>query len=378
MTASSRFHDLRVARVSPEAAGSVAIALRVPDDLLERFDFKPGQYLTLRSKIDGADVRRSYSICSTHSHLKRRHELVVGIRPMQGGVFSNWAASSLKVGDTLSVMPPDGRFVSKRPRALHRVAFAAGSGITPILSIMASTLEDQPQSRFTLVYGNRSMNSVMFNEALQDLKDRFADRLTLIHILSRQAQEVDLLQGRIDAAKVRSIIDTLLPVASMDEVFVCGPEVMIEVTQKALRDAGVPEKQIHTERFTSPVLETLTPEARQAAVANLKLPVGGQVALTVVLDGKSHALKMVLDGKPHELRMNPDQLVLDVAMAAGLDLPFSCKGGVCATCRCKVMSGSVAMDKNFGLEQWETEKGFVLSCQSRPTSDAVTMSFDER
>ena len=367
MTASSRFHDLRVARVSPEAAGSVAVALSVPDALLERFDFKPGQYLTLRSKIDGADVRRSYSICSTHSHLKRRHELVVGIRPMQGGVFSNWAASSLKVGDTLSVMPPDGRFVSKRPRALHRVAFAAGSGITPILSIMASTLEDQPESRFTLVYGNRSMNSVMFNEALQDLKDRFADRLTLIHILSRQAQEVDLLQGRIDAAKVRSIIDTLLPVASMDEVFVCGPEVMIEVTQKALRDAGVPEKQIHTERFTSPVLETLTPEARQAAVANLKLPVGGQVALTVVLDGKTH-----------ELRMNPDQLVLDVAMAAGLDLPFSCKGGVCATCRCKVMSGSVAMDKNFGLETWETDKGFVLSCQSRPTSDAVTMSFDER
>jgi len=367
MTASSRFHDLRVARVSPEAAGSVAVALSVPDALLERFDFKPGQYLTLRSKIDGADVRRSYSICSTHSHLKRRHELVVGIRPMQGGVFSNWAASSLKVGDTLSVMPPDGRFVSKRPRALHRVAFAAGSGITPILSIMASTLEDQPESRFTLVYGNRSMNSVMFNEALQDLKDRFADRLTLIHILSRQAQEVDLLQGRIDAAKVRSIIDTLLPVASMDEVFVCGPEAMIEVTQKALRDAGVPEKQIHTERFTSPVLETLTPEARQAAVANLKLPVGGQVALTVVLDGKTH-----------ELRMNPDQLVLDVAMAAGLDLPFSCKGGVCATCRCKVMSGSVAMDKNFGLETWETDKGFVLSCQSRPTSDAVTMSFDER
>jgi ring-1,2-phenylacetyl-CoA epoxidase subunit PaaE len=367
MTASSRFHDLRVARVSPEAAGSVAVALSVPDALLERFDFKPGQYLTLRSKIDGADVRRSYSICSTHSHLKRRHELVVGIRPMQGGVFSNWAASSLKVGDTLSVMPPDGRFVSKRPRALHRVAFAAGSGITPILSIMASTLEDQPESRFTLVYGNRSMNSVMFNEALQDLKDRFADRLTLIHILSRQAQEVDLLQGRIDAAKVRSIIDTLLPVASMDEVFVCGPEVMIEVTQKALRDAGVPEKQIHTERFTSPVLETLTPEARQAAVANLKLPAGGQVALTVVLDGKTH-----------ELRMNPDQLVLDVAMAAGLDLPFSCKGGVCATCRCKVMSGSVAMDKNFGLEAWETDNGFVLSCQSRPTSDAVTMSFDER
>ena len=367
MTASSRFHDLRIARINPEAAGSVSIAFNVPDDLLARFDFQPGQYLTLRSQINGADVRRSYSICSTHSHLQRRRELVVGIRPMEGGVFSNWAARSLKAGDTLSVMPPEGRFVSKRPRALHRVAFAAGSGITPIQSIMASTLEDQPESKFTLVYGNRSMNSVMFNEALQDLKDRFADRLTLIHILSRQAQEVDLLQGRIDADKVQNIIDMLLPVASMDEVFICGPEAMIEVTEKALLAAGVPAKQIHTERFTSPVLETLSPEERKAAVANLKLPTGGQVALTVVMDGKSHAL-----------HMNPDELVLDVAMAAGLDLPFSCKGGVCATCRCKVMTGSVAMDKNFGLEAWETDKGFVLSCQSRPTSEAVTVSFDER
>ena len=367
MTVSSRFHDLRIARVSPEAAGSVAIAFAVPEELIEKFDFQPGQYLTLRSKIDGVDVRRSYSICSTHSHLRRKRELVVGIRPMQGGVFSNWAAGSLKAGDTLAVMPPEGRFVSKRPRALHRVAFAAGSGITPILSIMASTLEDQPESKFTLVYGNRSMNSVMFNEALQDLKDRFADRLTLIHIFSRQAQEVDLLEGRIDAAKVQHIIDKLLPVASMDEVFVCGPEAMIEVTEKALLDAGVPSKQIHTERVTSPTLEKLTPEARQAAVANLKVPPSGKVALTVVLDGKAHAL-----------HMNLDEHVLDAAMAAGLDLPFSCKGGVCATCRCKVMNGSVAMDKNFGLETWETDKGFVLSCQSRPTSEAVTISFDER
>ena len=368
MTASSRFHDLRIARVSPEAAGSVAIAFAVPDDLVERFDFQPGQYLTLRSKIDGADVRRSYSICSTHSHLRRKRELVVGIRPMEGGVFSNWAAQQLKAGDTLSVMPPEGRFVSKRPRALHRVAFAAGSGITPILSIMASTLEDQPDSKFTLVYGNRSMNSVMFNEALQDLKDRFADRLTLIHILSRQAQEVDLLQGRIDADKVKSIIATLLPAASMDEVFICGPEAMIEVTEKALLEAGVSEKSIRTERFSSPTLDALPEPARQAALA-----------------GSGHAdnatgvpLTLVLDGKEHALHIRPDQNVLDVATAAGLDLPFSCKGGVCATCRCKVMSGSVSMDKNFGLETWETDKGFVLSCQARPTSDAVTISFDER
>ena len=367
MSTIPRFHDISVVRVSPEAAGSVAVTFAIPPNLRETFAFEPGQYLTLRTTINGADVRRSYSICSTRSQLANHHELVVGIRPMAGGVFSNWAATQLKAGDTLAVMPPDGRFVSKRPRALHRVGFAAGSGITPILSIMASTLEEQPASKFTLVYGNRSMASVMFNESLQDLKDRYPGRLTLIHILSRQAQESDLLEGRIDADKVRAIIDALLPVGSMDEVFICGPEVMIEITEKTLLDAGVPAKQVHTERFTSPTLEALSPEARQAAVASLNLPAGGQVALTVVLDGKSHAL-----------HMNPDEHVLDVAMAAGLDLPFSCKGGVCATCRCKVITGSVAMDKNFGLEAWETDKGFVLSCQSRPTSESVTVSFDER
>lgn len=367
MSTIPRFHELTLARISPEAAGSVALTFNIPASLRETFAFQPGQYLTLRATINGADVRRSYSICSTRSQLADQHELVVGIRPMAGGVFSNWAATELKAGDTLAVMPPDGRFVSKRPRALHRVGFAAGSGITPILSIMASTLEEQPESKFTLVYGNRSMASVMFNESLQDLKDRYPGRLTLIHILSRQAQESNLLEGRIDADKVHALIDALLPVGSMDEVFICGPEVMIETTEKALLAAGVPEKQVHTERFTSPTLEALSPEARQAVVANLKLPVGGKVALTVVLDGKSHAL-----------HMNPDEHVLDAAMAAGLDLPFSCKGGVCATCRCKVMTGSVAMDKNFGLEAWETDKGFVLSCQSRPTSEAVTVSFDER
>ena len=367
MSTSPRFYDLQVARVRPEAAGSVAIALRVPEALLASFDFQPGQYLTLRSKIDGADIRRCYSICCTHSHLQTHRELVVGIRPMAGGVFSNWAATQLKAGDMLAVMPPDGRFVSKRPRSLHRVGFAAGSGITPILSIMASTLEDQPDAKFTLVYGNRSMASVMFNEALQDLKDRYADRLTLIHILSRQAQEVDLLQGRIDGDKVRAIIASLLPVASMDEVFVCGPEAMIDATEKALQGAGVPAKQVHCERFTSPTLQALTPQARQTAATGVQLSTTGPVALTVLLDGKAHAL-----------RMGRDDHVLDAAMSAGLDLPFSCKGGVCATCRCKVIEGSVTMDRNFGLEPWETEQGFVLSCQSRPSSERVTVSFDER
>ena len=236
-----RFHDLTVARVNPEAAGAVSITFAVPDELQESFHFQPGQFLTLRTTIDGQEVRRNYSICSTSSKYSQHKQLEVGIRPMEGGLFSNWAATQLKAGDTLAVMPPDGRFVIKKPRALHRVGFAAGSGITTILSIIASTMEDSDTAKFTLVYGNRRMSSVMFNEALQDLKDKYKNRLTLIHILSRQAQEVPMLEGRIDGAKVQQLIDTLLPARSMDEVFICGPEAMIDAAETALLKAGVPQ-----------------------------------------------------------------------------------------------------------------------------------------
>ena len=365
---SPRFHELTVARVSPEAAGAVAITFAVPGELRERFSFEPGQFLTLRGTIDGEDVRRSYSICSTRSRYARHGELEVGIRPMDGGQFSNWAATRIKAGDTLAVMPPDGRFTIRKPRALHRVGFAAGSGITPILSIIATTLEESPAAKFTLVYGNRRMGSVMFNEALQDLKDKYRHRLTLIHVLSRQAQEVPLLEGRIDGAKVRQLLATLLPAASMDEVFICGPEAMIEATEAALAAAGVPRERICTERFTSPRLDGLSLEARRAAVAQSdpEAP-AGQVRLTVLIDGK-----------PHEMSMGRDQHVLDVALSAGLDLPYSCKAGVCCTCRAKVLEGEVTMDKNYTLEQDEMAQGFVLSCQSRPTTDRLTVSYDER
>jgi ring-1,2-phenylacetyl-CoA epoxidase subunit PaaE len=368
MTSTPRFHDLSISRINPEAAGSVAITLAVPLEQREAFAFKPGQFLTVRASIDGQEVRRSYSISSPSSLLTRQGELTLGIRPVEGGVFSNWAATSLKAGDRLAAMPPDGRFTVHKPRALHRVGFAAGSGITPILSIMASTLEASPDAKFTLVYGNRRMDSVMFNEALQDLKDRYPGRLTLIHVLSRQAQEVPLLEGRIDGHKVRELTESLLPVGSMDEVFICGPEAMIEATEKALLDAGVRPDRVHTERFTSPTLEALPAEQRKAAVlGHPAVRSEGEVALTVVLDGK-----------PHQLRMNKDEHVLDVALSAGLDLPWSCRGGVCCTCRAKVMEGSVTMTKNFTLEPWETDKGFVLSCQARPTSDSLVVSYDER
>jgi ring-1,2-phenylacetyl-CoA epoxidase subunit PaaE len=362
-----KFHDLPVSNITPEAAGAVAITFQVPEDLRSGFNFKAGQFLTLRATIDGNDVRRSYSISSSQNSYVQNGTLEVGIRPVQGGVFSNWAATQLKVGDVLRVMPADGRFIVQRPRAIHRVGFAAGSGITPILSILASTLEEQTESKFTLVYGNRRMDSVMFNEALQDLKDRYPNRLTLIHVLSRQAQEVPLLEGRIDEAKVKEIVSSLLPAASMDEVFICGPEAMIEATEKALLEVGVPERNIRTERFTSPTLEALPADARKQVVLGHAPESKGDVALTIVLDGKKHQMQMSATDK-----------ILDVALAAGLDLPYSCKGGVCCTCRAKVMHGSVEMEKNFTLEKWEAEQGFVLSCQAKPTSKEVVMSFDER
>ena len=362
-----KFHDLPVSNITPEAAGAVAITFQVPEDLRSGFNFKAGQFLTLRASIDGNDVRRSYSISSSQNSYLQNGTLEVGIRPVQGGVFSNWAASQLKVGDVLRVMPADGRFIVQRPRAIHRVGFAAGSGITPILSILSSTLEEQTESKFTLVYGNRRMDSVMFNEALQDLKDRYPNRLTLIHVLSRQAQEVPLLEGRIDEAKVKEIVASLLPAASMDEVFICGPEAMIEATEKALLEVGVPARNIRTERFTSPTLEALPADARKQVVLGHAAESKGDVSLTVVLDGKKHQMQMSTTDK-----------ILDVALAAGLDLPYSCKGGVCCTCRAKVMHGSVVMEKNFTLEKWEAEQGFVLSCQAKPTSKEVVMSFDER
>ena len=361
-----RFQELAVKRVSPEAAGAVAITFDIPPAERERFAFEPGQFLTLRATIDGQDVRRNYSISSPRSRLTREGELEIGIRPVEGGLFSNWAARAIKAGDTLQVMPPDGRFVVKKKRAIHRVGFAAGSGITPILSIAATTLEEQPDSKFTLIYGNRRMSTVMFNEDLQDLKDRFRDRLTMIHVLSRQAQEVDLLQGRIDGAKVRGIIQALLPVGSMDEVFICGPDEMITATENALVEAGVPADRIRTERFTThlpagahPVGVSSTAEAAEAATKDI----------TMVL---------VLDGKEHEIAIGPDEHLLDAGLNAGLDLPISCTAGVCCTCRAKVTEGEVVMDKNFTLEADEVAQGYVLSCQARATTKRLKISFDER
>lgn len=358
------FHPLVVKRVTPDAAGSAAITFQVPAELLKEFDFNPGQFLTLRATLDGQEVRRNYSICSARQRYDTTGEIDVGIKPMEGGVFSRWAVQSLKAGSIVDVMPPDGRFSPRVAGARHRVGFAAGSGITPILSIMATTLAGETDSRFTLVYCNQRSNTIMFNEALQDLKDRYPSRVALIHLLSRQPQEMAILHGRLDEAKVRELLDSLLPAASIDEAFICGPEAMIEGTERALEAAGVAAERIHAERFvppggTAPVVPRSKPSAKAQA-------------------GQAHKLDVVIDGKTHHLSMAAGDHVLDAALDAGLDLPYSCKGGVCCTCRARLLEGEVEMEKNFTLEAWEIEKGFVLTCQARPLTDKVVVSYDER
>lgn len=357
------FHPLRVKRVTPDAAGSAAITFQVPEDLRRTFDFLPGQFLTLRAVIDGRDVRRNYSICSPHARYLQAGEIDVGIKPVEGGTFSRWAVSQLREGEAVDVMPPEGRFTPRLAGAVHRVGFAAGSGITPILSIMATTLAGEPASSFTLVYCNQRTGSIMFNEALQDLKDRYPTRVTLVHILSRQPQETALLNGRLDHDKVGELLATLIPPSTIGECFICGPEGMITGCERALLAAGVGREKIHAERFSVPGAPPRPPKKSGEAPP---------------VHGNAHQLDIVLDGKTHHLSMGPDERVLDVALDAGLDLPYSCRGGVCCTCRARVLEGEVTMDRNYTLEDGEMRRGFVLTCQSRATTKKIVVSYDER
>ncbi len=364
----SHFHSLSVCRVTPEAAGAAAITFAVPPDLRDRFDFRPGQFLTLRAQVDGVELRRSYSICSPHQRYERDGEIDIGIKPVEGGVFSRWALRHLVPGVTVEVMPPDGRFCPSVPGARHRVGFAAGSGITPLLSIIATTLAREPQSRFTLVYGNQRVNTIMFSEVLADLKDRYPDRLSLVHVLSRQPQEIKLLGGRLDEAKVAELLTGLVPAASIDEAFLCGPEGMIESVQRALQAAGVAPERIRSERFCS---------AGSAVAA--KTGAEGQTSTGAKGPSDSQTrLEVVLDGKTHQLALGAGDHVLEAALEAGLDLPYSCKGGVCCTCRAKVLEGQAVMDRNFTLEAWEVDQGFVLTCQARALGPRLVVSYDER
>jgi ring-1,2-phenylacetyl-CoA epoxidase subunit PaaE len=359
-----RFHELTVKRVSPEAAGAVAITFAIPD-AEGRFAFEPGQFLTLRATVNGQDVRRSYSISSPRSRLAARGELEIGIRPVENGLFSNWAAQSIKAGDTIQVMPPDGRFVVKKKRAIHRVGFAAGSGITPILSIAASTLEEQPESKFTLVYGNRRMSSVMFNEALQDLKDRYRDRLTLIHVLSRQAQEVDLLQGRIDGDKVREIIKALLPVGSMDEVFICGPDAMISATETRWCRPACPP--------TASAPSASPPACRPAPSRWVPAPRrrGGPGRQGHRPHGGARRQGARARHRPRRARARrgPQRRPRPAVLVQGRRVLHLPRQGA------RRHGGD---GQELHPRSAEVAQGFVLSCQARATSKRLLVSFDER
>jgi ring-1,2-phenylacetyl-CoA epoxidase subunit PaaE len=364
-----QFHPLFVKRVDALTVDAAQITFAIPPDLRDAFEFKSGQFLTLRAMIGGESVRRSYSICSAPAVLARAQEISVGIKRVEGGVFSTWATTQLQAGMQIDVMPPDGRFVVKKPDAAMRLGIAAGSGITPILSIAAHTLATEQNSRFTLVYGNQRTQTIMFSEALQDLKDRYPGRLQLIHILSRQATELPLNHGRVDAQKIALLMPTqsqqLIDPSQIDEVFICGPEAMIEAVEPALHAAGLAKERIHSERFTSiNTTKSIAPRA-------INMPASG-------LKSFKYKLEVQLDGKSHSMGMNDEDNVLDAALAEGLDLPYACKGGVCCTCRAKVIEGKVSMDKNYTLEQWEIDKGFVLTCQARCQTERVVVSFDER
>lgn len=352
------FHDLRVTEVSHLTDDSVTVTLDVPASLADRFDFLPGQHVTVRKEIAGEDVRRSYSICAPAGSGKLR----VGIKRLPGGVFSSFACTELAAGDTLEVMSPVGEFTididPSRPR--KAVAIAAGSGVTPVLSLISSSLELEPLSSWTLVYGNRTANSVMFLDELEGLKDRFHPRFQMFHILSREGSDVPLLSGRIDADKIRTIHDHLLGTTPVDGWYLCGPYDMVMESRDTLGALGVDDDLIHDELFfAGPVDQsTLPPEP----------PVGeGSVDLTVILDGRAV-----------ETRMTPETSILDAALRVRSELPFSCKGGMCATCKGRVEEGEVEMDKNYALVDSEVEAGFVLTCQAHPVTPKVTVRYDHR
>lgn len=350
-----RFHSLRIAEVRRETPDCISVAFEVPAALAEEFRYAPGQHLSLRAVLDGEELRRSYSICSGLDD----GELRVAIKKVGGGRFSSWANEALRPGQRIDVMTPDGRFtVPIDPaHAKHYIAFAAGSGITPILSLAKTLLAREPQSRFTLVYGNRRAAGTMFVEELAALKNRHLTRFMLLPVFSREEQEVDLFNGRIDATKVRRILAELVSPQHIDEAFVCGPASMLDEVEQELARSGVPSARVHVERFGTPGAATGVAAAPDAADARL----------TILIDGVRREVEF------HRHHGS----VLEAGRAAGLDLPYSCKGGMCCTCRAKLVEGDVVMDRNFSLEAWEMEAGFVLTCQSRPTTPRIVLDYDQ-
>ena len=357
------FHPLRIAQVRRETADTMSIALAVPPELTDAYRFRPGQHLVVRSMLDGAEMRRTYSISSGPDD----NELWLTIKRVDGGQFSSHAHQHFKPDSTIEAMPPAGRFVVPPPngRARSFVAIAAGSGITPVMAMIRQVLAAEPESRFTLIYGNRSFDSIIFREALADLKDRYLDRLMVVHVLSREADaDVPELNGHIDAAKVEHFMTSLVSVSDVDQFFLCGPGSLIKDAFQQLKAMGVPRERVHFEYFKAGP-EVAERPSRPAPQPSSNAPQEG-VPVVVTIDGARYAF-----------RVQRGEHVVDAAIAAGVRVPYSCKGGMCCTCRAKLVEGSVEMTRNFSLEPWEIDAGFVLTCQSRPTSDRVVLDYDQ-
>jgi len=357
---SIHFHPLKIKEIRRETPDCVSVVFDIPEELQKDFLFTQGQSLTMRTFINKEEVRRTYSICSSPIE----NEWRVAIKKVEGGSFSTHANEQLKKGDTLEVMPPVGRFYTtlNPSQKKHYVAFAAGSGITPVLSLIKTTLATESKSEFTLVYGNRSRGSIIFFEELEGLKNKFMDRFNLIHILSRERTDATLNFGRINADKLTELA-RLVDYKKVDDFFLCGPEEMIFAVKAYLEASGIDQKRIHFELFTTPGEKLREAKSEKRAATDT----GPKSKITIKLDGRS------ID---FDLSLNSNTTILDAALQQGADLPYACKGGVCCTCKARILEGEVEMDVHWGLEQEEVEQGFILTCQSHPTTEKVVVDFD--
>ncbi len=358
---STHFHKLKVKEVRRETNDTVSVAMDIPADLNETFQFTQGQYLTFRIFQGGEEIRRSYSICSSPLD----HEWRVAVKKVRDGIFSSYANETLKAGDVLEVMPPMGKFHTPLEAEKQRsyAMFAAGSGITPILSLIKTILRTETRSKVTLFYSNKSTGSIIFKEELEGLKNKFLGRLSLHYLLSREKMDSELFQGRLDKGKCQSLIHTIPHILNADEYFLCGPLEMIESVKETLLQSGIDKKKIHFELFTIPGME----KKIAADVAKEKISSGPFGHVEVKADGVTIAFDLQYDG----------QNILDAAIAQGADLPFACKGGVCSTCKAKLTEGVIEMNRNYALEEDEVEDGYILTCQSHPRSEKLVVDFDQ-
>ncbi|UWR65019.1 2Fe-2S iron-sulfur cluster binding domain-containing protein [Phaeobacter inhibens] len=356
----ARFHDLVVTDVRKTIRDAVVVTLKPVGGAAEEFDFTQGQYLTFRRDFDGEELRRSYSICAG----KDEGILQVGIKRVDGGAFSTWANTDLKAGDTLQAMAPMGSFFTPLNEAAekHYLGFAGGSGITPVLSILKTTLAAEPNASFTLVYANKGVNTIMFREELEDLKNLYMGRFNVIHVLESDAQEIDLFTGLVTEEKCAQLFERWIDIKSVDTAFICGPEPMMLGIASALRTADLNDSQIKFELFAS----------AQPGRAKRKVTAGGTGT-----GANQTKAAITLDGATQTIEIGKDMTLLDAALENAMDAPYACKAGVCSTCRCKVLEGEVEMIANHALEDYEVEKGYVLSCQAYPLSDKVVVDYDQ-